>query len=617
MQTVAQERTARGPRHSERGAALITTVLISTLLLAAGGALVLVTSSSVANAADATSEAQAYYAAEAGVQQVLGALRGHRAPNPVFNGTATHESNMMSLRRAVKRSTSNLAGDPTTAPVRLSRWLPYSYTPSGGAYADRVTLTANYAPLSGMAYGVESITDPDFTDVVSYTAAGVFDNNTSSRMCAANRGCGASSFGTGGDNNGARFTLSYAAPTTAMPLLTNGETVSASLGSLSIAVANGSITLLNAPITLNITLNQTRPWASSVVIKDVKATGTIARISGAGTGTLLLTFPRQHFSLGGVSYDLAAATIAVSGDGTAAPLNVQITPGDPQRLLVKVKGYGPRGATKKMQVLFGRSLFDFKATSAITLRSHADSTTVMETFHPGNSSQYVYDGNDHAGGAPLPAYSVTHTPDSNVIAGYFPPPPPGTLSQAQGTAPVQVVPVTELSDFLQTTDGMRGARQALENLRISAKNQLTPGCTPPSSDTSTCDRYFASGESPSNFGVSEPNGLLTFVDGDVDLPPGGGRGMLVVTGTLTLHGSSDFKGLVLVLGRGKVVRNGGGGDTSLGAIAVARFDAASGGFLNPYFDSNGGGNSAIRFDSEWVRRGLGTTGPIVLGISEY
>jgi hypothetical protein len=93
--------------------------------------------------------------------------------------------------------------------------------------------------------------------------------------------------------------------------------------------------------------------------------------------------------------------------------------------------------------------------------------------------------------------------------------------------------------------------------------------------------------------------------------------MLVVTGTLTLNGSSDFKGLVLVLGRGKVVRQGGGGDTSLGALAVARFDATSGDFLNPYFDSNGGGNSAIRFDSEWVRRGLGTTGPVVLGISEY
>ncbi len=608
MQTVAQERTAHGPRQRERGAALITTVLISTLLLAAGGALVLVTSSSVSNAADATSEAQAYYAAEAGVQQVLGALRGHRAPNPVFNATASHADNLISFRKAVKRSTSNVAGDPSSAPVRLSRWLPYNYTPSGGAYADRVTLTSNYAPLSGMAYGVESITDPDFTDVLSFTAAGAFDNGTSERMCAVNRGCGDTSFGAGESNNGARFTLIYAAPTTTMPLLTNGETVTASLGSFTISVANGSITLNNAPVPVTITVNQTKPWPMSVPIRGVTASGTIERISGNGTGTLTLSFPRQHFNLGGVSYDLAATTLAVQGSGAVATLNAQVTPAEPSRLLLKVRGYGPRGASKKMQVLVSRSLFDFKATSAITIRSHSDNMTAMQLFNPGNSSQYVYDGNDNAGGPSLPAYSVTHNVDRTLIAAHF-----LTGNQAQGTAPVQVVPVADLSDFLQTTGGVRGARQALENLRVSARNQMTPGCTPAGPG---CDRYFGSGESVSNFGLTEPNGLLTFVDGDVDLPPGGGRGMLVVTGTLTLHGSSDFKGLVLVLGRGKVVRQGGGGDTSLGAIAVARFDS-TGDFLNPYFDSNGGGNSAIRFDSEWVRRGLGTTGPVVLGVSEY
>jgi hypothetical protein len=431
-------------------------------------------------------------------------------------------------------------------------------------------------------------------------------------MCAVNQGCGANSFGSGSDNNGARFTLNYTAPTTAMPLLTSGEQVTVSLGTFNIDVHNGSIALLNAPVPLTITVNQTKPWTASFPIRDVTATGTIARVGGSGSGFLTLAFPRQHFTLGGVSYDLAAATLVVQGNGTATTLNATVTPPEPSRLLVKVKGYGPRGATKKMQVLLGRSLFDYRATSAITIRSHDDNSTAMEMFHPGSSSQYVYDGNDNAGGAPLSAYSVTSTPDYNVIFNYF----GASNPQATGTAPVQKVNVSDLSDFLQTTGGMRGARQALEGLRVSAKNQLTPGCTPSGPDTSACDRYFGSGETPSNFGVSEPNGLLTFVDGDVDLPPGGGRGMLVVTGTLTLHGSSDFKGLVLVLGRGKVVRQGGGGDTSLGAIAVARFDS-TGGFLNPYFDSNGGGNSAIRFDSEWVRKGLGTTGPIVLGVSEY
>jgi len=272
-----------------------------------------------------------------------------------------------------------------------------------------------------------------------------------------------------------------------------------------------------------------------------------------------------------------------------------------------VKGYGPRNAVKRMQMLVSRASFDYNAAGAIVLRSAADNTSVVNPFNVGNSAQYVYNGNDNAGGIPLPAISVVSDVDYTMVSNNIDP------TQVFGSQSVRKVPVANLDAFLQTTDGINGARAAVATLRQIAKNQKYPaGCT-----TTCTDRYFASGEVPTDFGASSPNGIMTFVDGDVDLPPAGGAGLLVVTGTLTLRGSSDFKGLILVLGGGVLLRDGGGNGNSLGGVAVARFDATTGDFLAPGFNSNGSGNSSIKYDSEWIRKALNTGGPVVLGISEY
>src|SRR6476646_10673048 len=66
---------------SEQGAALITALMVAALVLAAGGALILTTGMSTTTAVDATAEMQAYYGAEAGLQQALNALRGNVAPS--------------------------------------------------------------------------------------------------------------------------------------------------------------------------------------------------------------------------------------------------------------------------------------------------------------------------------------------------------------------------------------------------------------------------------------------------------------------------------------------------------------------------------------------------------
>jgi hypothetical protein len=158
---------AKTTRNGERGAALVSTLLIAALLLAAGGMLILTTSMTGTNTIDAAAEMQAYYGAEAGLQATLNVLRGGTLPNPLFVanpvGTVASE-NIIDFRKALTRNTSNLASDPTSADIRLSRWLTYNYTPAGGTYADRVAISPGYTPFNGVAYSIQ-LADPDATPV--------------------------------------------------------------------------------------------------------------------------------------------------------------------------------------------------------------------------------------------------------------------------------------------------------------------------------------------------------------------------------------------------------------------------------------------------------------------
>lgn len=145
---------------NERGAALITALMVATLVLAAGGALILTTGMSATTSIDATAEMQAYYGAEAGLQQTLNALRGNVTP-----GGGLAAGTKLTFRNAVTRNKTNATTDPTSAPLRLSAWLQYNYTSTGSAYADRVKVSPTdntYNPLTGVAFNVV-ISDPDNT----------------------------------------------------------------------------------------------------------------------------------------------------------------------------------------------------------------------------------------------------------------------------------------------------------------------------------------------------------------------------------------------------------------------------------------------------------------------
>lgn len=409
----AQSNDHAGPRRGERGAALISAVLISMLLLAAGGALILTTGMTAANAVDATAEAQAYYAADAGLQAALCVLRRNVQSSPA--GTSATFHNFVC----------GTASTCTNSGGNLSLWLTYT--------GSVVSISAN----PPMSYSV-TVTDPSL------------------------------------------------ASTATVPAL----------------------------------------------------------------------------------------------------------PYQPLRLLVTVRGYGPKGAVKVLEMMVDRFLFTYNAPAALVLRESQNNISHVQ-IDPGSGAPNGYSGVDNASppSATVPAVGVGATvfngnTDLTVATAAF-------ASENMSTPAVSTVGTTALPwpDFLLTADAARSFTSGSNGLQSLAA-------------TTTCP---ANSQALSNF---------TFIAGDCSLGPNNsGSGLLVATGHLTLSGGFNFSGLVLILGDGHVTRSGGGGGTIRGGIVAAAF-GSTGNFTGVVFDTNGGGGSIVQYDSIAIQNALAALGPRVLGVVE-
>lgn len=402
---------------SQRGAALITVLMMSTLLLATGGALVLVTGLSNRTAIDATAEMQAYYSAEAGVQDTLNVLRGNVNPQ-----AGMPANSKIDFRKAVTAADSNRPGD-NSGLLRLSGWFNYSYAGAAAA-EDRVPMTTNYSPLNGLAYSV-LVSDPDNTPVAN---------------------------------------------------------------------------------------------------------------------------------------------------------------GEPTRLLIRVRGFGPKGAEKRLEAIIRRTTFNYAPPAMLMMRGAEDCAAM--TFTIGASNAKDYSGHDRSGSGILPAFGSTCDGDLTIE------------ENSDGKETVELPKAAKfdnpaLPPWLRSADD---ARAFVDQQREDAIRQ---------------NRYFTSF---SGYAGTATEPAFTFVDGNCDLD--GGGGLLIVTGTLRMSGNPNFNGLILVLGGGRVERDGGGTGEIYGAIAVARFNS-TGGFLPPFFNTNGGGTSLMKYDSSALRQALNVAGPRVLGIHEF
>jgi hypothetical protein len=96
-----------------------------------------------------------------------------------------------------------------------------------------------------------------------------------------------------------------------------------------------------------------------------------------------------------------------------------------------------------------------------------------------------------------------------------------------------------------------------------------------------------------------------FVDDDYEPGPVTGEGLLMVTGTLTLDGSFNWDGILMVIGEGHLIRSGAGNGTIFGGVIVAdvagvddiygNSDDCGTGLQPPTWDTGGGGSGTISY----------------------
>ncbi|MFL6227805.1 MAG: hypothetical protein ACJ741_03390 [Pyrinomonadaceae bacterium] len=250
----------------------------------------------------------------------------------------------------------------------------------------------------------------------------------------------------------------------------------------------------------------------------------------------------------------------------------------------------------------------------------ADDCTPM-TFDTGSSGAKGYSGSDNCVASDptctpdpaRPAFAVTACDENDAEAGIS---KPGTVSPDpkigildSGTAPgatMTTAPV-DTPDFLKSADKARAYLNDLEN---AARSQ---------------GRYFTGPRAVTTADGTAASPNITFVDGDCSLGSGVG-GLVICTGAVTTSGNISFDGVFLALGGGTLTRSGGGNGDINGSIVVAKFDrtwpaadnALPHPFYAPTFNTNGGGNSDIKYSSSAVNSALNLlSAPSVAGFLEY
>lgn len=566
---------------SERGAALLNMLLVTILLLGAGGALITTTMMSATTAVDSTAEMQAFYIAESGMQSALNVLRGNVQP-------LVTASDRMSFRTAIIPDISN--GPDNAGALRLAGWLPYNDRLDP---ASLVPVTVG-AVTGGYRVTVENL-DPD-SHIVQFDTAGAIEDNDAGTPFKR-------TYGTVGGTDEVIISYSPQPVTLLTPDPYNFPLrLDSGLGSFTIErpVTSTSNDVVIPQTDFEITVSQTRPWVATTTFE-----GSFQGDVDLASTTVRVTFEKVVMKAEGTAYTLnlpAGAgsrvldltyTPLVSGT-TAIP--IRVTSPDPRRLLMKSYGFGPRGSEKRLELMISRVYLEFEAPAGVVMKG-ADDCSPMN-LDTGSSGTKWYSGVDKSGKDPQrPAFAVSACDKDDAEKGIIKPdtvsdPEIGILSEDHSD-PTNVEP----PNFLDSADDARAYLNSLQAKAESIGRYFKPG---------------AGGVITVSDSIDSPQ--FTFVDGDCTLFDG--AGFLVVTGTLTMRGNTNFRGAILVLGEGKLIRNGGGNGDILGGITIAAFGRTAGGFTAPTFLTNGGGDSNVQYDSASVSTGL-SSGRNVSGIREF
>lgn len=254
-----------------------------------------------------------------------------------------------------------------------------------------------------------------------------------------------------------------------------------------------------------------------------------------------------------------------------------------QRLLIKVVGYGPRGAKKQIELLVKRLIFDYDSEALIY--AHGTSLGGSSLLNITGTPEITFDSGDSI------AFGLRTDADSTVLKTAID--IDDKVKIAGKGDDLEVFNTDDVPEWLETT---ASARSLVEDLKTDAKLR---------------NRYYNSYPTGSAGTDSEPQ--LTFIDGDCSLTSDG-AGLLVVTGKLNLNSNKKFKGLILVLGQGEL--NISGGDSTIeGAMVLSKF-STGGSFLAPAINLSGG-KYTFKYNESKVKNAIETVNLAVIGAREY
>ena len=221
-------------------------------------------------------------------------------------------------------------------------------------------------------------------------------------------------------------------------------------------------------------------------------------------------------------------------------------PGDNNRVVTLLSVARVGDATRTIEtVVQRRSLPPLPA--ALTLDGP------VADFDPANANPFRIDGWDTSGnGDHRHAIGVINDADDTLVSNEIPNPMTDNYTGLGGEEPNVENIDADLAPEYATVSGLEGLVDAMEALATTTFN---PG-----------------------FGVSQPIGNIgtaadpeiVFVNGDADFGPGTGHGILVVRGDFTLNGNFAWNGVILVIGQGTLLWNGGGNGAINGGILIAK-----------------------------------------------
>ncbi len=307
------------------------------------------------------------------------------------------------------------------------------------------------------------------------------------------------------------------------------------------------------------------------------------------TGTASITPTKGVTAItwsGGSNYTSAPVVKISGGGGSGAAALASVGAGDTYAgrvYLVTAMALTASGSRAMAQMELGetyqKSGFNLQIGGALSLLGP------KPVFGTPNSNPFIMNGND------ANSCSETQYPAKPAIGVYDDPNNPTTPSS-----------VKTVLDALGKPNNYIGKNSApdIENVFASMGNP-TPGGLNSFVQAVAAVADHTYGSNPSSIALgSATNPAINVVNGDFSMGPQSGYGVLVVTGTLTFSGNYDWHGLILVIGEGASIMNGGGNGKITGAVLLANTSAGGTTLGSPNANWSGGGGNGIQYDHCWA-----------------